>query len=221
MQNRDPLLIAIAAGVGLVGATLWYFYNESLVTKKILAERALPNSASPKISGNQIITRAEPTLMDKEAILNSLPWYVDICLSVHDLTLVIGVAAAYYVCINYVYHIFTTGDDIEAEVLQLKRTYKDGVLASTEKEVIGVVLSRTFLLPRRIMEVFYVTSFSRFLEVVGVVADWYSDSKDPRTLQEFRELLAEAVRGQSKEELKKAQIEKQWEIYIWWKSLFK
>jgi len=209
MQNIDPLLIAIAAGVGLVGATLWYFYNESLVTKKILAERALSNSTNPKISENQIITRAEPTLMGKEAILNSLPWYVDICLSIHDLTLVIGVAAAYYVCINYVYHIFITGDDVEAEVLQIKRTYKDGVLTATEKEVIDVVLSRTRLFPRRVMEVFFLTFFSRFMEVVGVVTDWYSDSKDPRTLQEFRELLAEAVRGQSKEELKKAQIEKQ------------
>jgi hypothetical protein len=209
MQNSDPLLIAIAAGVGLVGATLWYFYNESLVTKKILAERALSNSTNPKISENQIITRAEPTLMGKEAILNSLPWYVDICLSINDFTLVVGVAATYYVCLNYVYHIFITGDEIEAEVTKLKRTYKDGVLTNTEKEIIEVALSRTLLFPRRIAEVFYPTFFSRFLGVVGVVADWYSDSKDPRTLQEFRELLAEAVRGQSKEELKKAQIEKQ------------
>lgn len=217
----DPLLIAIGVGAGLVGATLWYFYSESLVTKKALAERALSNSANPKISENSIITRVEPTLMEKEAILNSLPWYVDICLSIHDLTLVIGVAATYYVCLNYVYHIFITGDEIIAEVTQLKQTIKDGVVISTDKEDIEVVLSRTALLPRRIRELFYPTFFSRFIEVVGVVGDWYSDSKDPRTFQEFREFLSEAVRGQSKEALKKAQIAKQWEIYIWWKSFFK
>ena len=211
------MFIGTCVGIGLVCATIWYFSVRLVENKKYIAEITPPtpptpptsaNSSSLEIPTDQVISWVEPTLLDKKAVLEDLPWYVDACLSLNDFTFVIGSVVLQYTCIQFVMQIIIWGDDIPWEVRKDKNITFRGKVIKTFTEPKEVNLSRTRLVWWRLWDVVISTFVSRAIDSIAVLVEWCFDSKG-KTLWAARQPRQE-------EEI----IKNKWDTYRWWWSFF-